>query len=107
MGISASSAYICTIFNVFLIFTDYVTSPIKGIPSEAERQLLKDEFLSEMQAKFLAGRDEEFDYSEVDMNDDYDDLKLRERDEEEAYFDDDDFDDDNKDEVNESEMKEI
>ncbi|XP_031572172.1 coiled-coil domain-containing protein 97-like [Actinia tenebrosa] len=84
---------------------DCVTSPIKGIPSETERQLLKDEFLSEMQAKFLAGQDEGFDYTEVDMNDDYDDLKLRERDEEEAYFDDDD--DDYKDDVNESEMKEI
>lgn len=43
-----------------------------------------------MQAKFLTGKDSDFDYSKVDTSDEYDDLKLRERDEEEAYFDQDD-----------------
>lgn len=44
-----------------------------------------------MQAKFLTGKDSDFDYAKVDMSDEYDDLELRERDEEEAYFDQDDW----------------
>lgn len=68
-----------------------MSSPVKGAPNDVEKQLLKDEFLSTMQAKFLTGKDSDFDYSKVDTSDEYDDLKLRERDEEEAYFDQDDW----------------
>jgi len=67
-----------------------VSSPITGVPNDTEKQLLRDEFLSIMQTKFLTGKDNDFDYTKVDMSDEYDDLKLRERDEEEAYFDHDD-----------------
>lgn len=35
----------------------------------------------------MRGEEEEFDYSVVDINDEYDDLIIRERDEEEQYFD--------------------
>lgn len=51
--------------------------------------MLHEEFLSAMQDKFMRGEEEEFDYSTVDTNVEYDDLKIRERDEEERYFDDD------------------
>lgn len=51
--------------------------------------MLHEEFLSAMQDKFMRGEEEEFDYSTVDTNDEYEDLKIRERDEEERYFDDD------------------
>lgn len=49
--------------------------------------MLHEEFLSVMQDKFMRGEEEEFDYSAVDINDEYDDLTIRERDEEEHYFD--------------------
>ncbi|EDO48482.1 predicted protein, partial [Nematostella vectensis] len=62
----------------------------QGTPTEEEKEMLRNEFFYEMQEKFLLGKEEEFDYSTVDMNDEYDDLKLREQDEEERYFDDDD-----------------
>lgn len=55
--------------------------------TEDERQRLREEFLSVMQDKFIRGEDVEFDYHEVDTNADYDDLKLKERDDEEKYFD--------------------
>ena len=65
-------------------------SPLKGCPTEQERLMLHEEFLSAMQDKFMRGEEEEFDYSTVDTNNEYDDLKMRERDEEEQYFDGDD-----------------
>lgn len=49
--------------------------------------MLHEEFLSAMQDKFMRGEEEEFDYSAVDTNNEYDDLTIRERDEEEQYFD--------------------
>ena len=64
-------------------------SPLKGCPTDKEKLMLHEEFLSAMQDKFMQGEEEEFDYSTVDTNDEYDDLKIRERDEEERYFDDD------------------
>lgn len=64
-------------------------SPLKGCPTDKEKLMLHEEFLSAMQDKFMRGEEEEFDYSTVDTNDEYDDLKIRERDEEERYFDDD------------------
>ena len=48
--------------------------------------MLHEEFLSAMQDKFMRGEEEEFDYSSVDANE-YDDLTIRGRDEEEQYFD--------------------
>ena len=62
-------------------------STLKGYPTEEEKQMLHEEFLSIMQDKFMRGEEEEFDYSAVDTNDEYDDLTIRERDEEEQYFD--------------------
>ena len=53
--------------------------------------MLHEEFLSAMQDRFIRGEDEEFDYGAVDTNNDYDDLTIRERDEEERYFDDEDM----------------
>ena len=49
--------------------------------------MMHEEFLSLMQNKFLQGEDAEFDYNDVDTNADYDNLKLREREDEERYFD--------------------
>ena len=62
-------------------------SPIKGCPTEQEKLMLHEEFLSVMQDKFIRGEEEEFDYSAVDTNNEYDDLTIRGRDEEEQYFD--------------------
>ncbi|XP_068728482.1 coiled-coil domain-containing protein 97-like [Montipora capricornis] len=62
-------------------------SPLKGCPTEQEKLMLHEEFLSVMQDKFIRGEEQEFDYSTVDANTEYDDLKIRERDEEEQYFD--------------------
>ncbi|XP_042882021.1 coiled-coil domain-containing protein 97-like [Penaeus japonicus] len=58
-----------------------------------EKQLLKEEFYSSAYLNFLNGKDEEFDYGQVDTSDDYDLLEIRARDDEERYFDDDDDDD--------------
>jgi len=52
-----------------------------------EKELLKQEFISNMHNSFLEGRDKDFDYSTVDENQRYDDLLLSERDAEERYFD--------------------
>ena len=52
--------------------------------------MLHEEFLSVMQDKFMRGEEEEFDYNAVDTNSEYDDLTIRQRDEEEQYFDEED-----------------
>lgn len=52
-----------------------------------EKDLLREEFVSNMYRSFLEGRDEEFDYSQVDLNPEYECLALRSQDEEEKYFD--------------------
>ncbi|KAF5292494.1 hypothetical protein FQR65_LT01638 [Abscondita terminalis] len=52
-----------------------------------EKQILKEEFVSTMYEHFLDGKDEDFDYSTVDNNEEYDNLKIIEYDEEEKYFD--------------------
>ena len=72
--------------SVFLIVVES-GSTITGCPTEQEKHLLHEEFLSVMQDKFMRGEEEEFDYSAVDTNDDYDDLTILERDEQEHYFD--------------------
>lgn len=41
-----------------------------------------------MRLRFLEGQDEDFDYSEVDTNDEYDNLEILGQDEEDKYFDD-------------------
>jgi len=40
--------------------------------------------------KFLNGEDSNIDYASIDNNENLDDVKIRERDEEEKYFDDED-----------------
>lgn len=72
---------------VFLFIIVESGSTLKGCPTEQEKHMLHEEFLSVMQDKFMRGEEEEFDYSAVDTNDEYDDLTIRERDEEEQYFD--------------------
>ena len=56
--------------------------------STREKRLLRDECVSIMHQLFLTGSDKDFDYQQVDNCCDYDSLEIRERDEEEAYFDD-------------------
>ncbi len=55
--------------------------------AEREKHMLKQEFLVAMQTNFLEGRDEDFDYSTIDNDDKYDSLDMRERDEQDSYFD--------------------
>lgn len=55
--------------------------------SAVERQLLRDEFCSIMYSKFLSGFDKNFDYTKIDHNDDFDNLKIKAQDEEDKYFD--------------------
>lgn len=54
------------------------------------RQRKKEEFLKIMYQSFIDGRDLGFDYSRVDDNSEFDDLDLRERDDEDKYFDEED-----------------
>lgn len=51
-----------------------------------EKRLLREEFLQEMYSNFIEGRDD-FDYSTVDDNEQYDDLNLASQDAEDRYFD--------------------
>ncbi|XP_062919609.1 coiled-coil domain-containing protein 97 isoform X2 [Mobula hypostoma] len=57
------------------------------VPSDDERIMLRDEFVSRMHQRFLDGEDGDFDYSAVDDNPDFDNLDIVNRDEEERYFD--------------------
>ncbi|XP_011300584.1 coiled-coil domain-containing protein 97 [Fopius arisanus] len=52
-----------------------------------EQMILRQEFVSQMYESFLEGRDTDFDYSTIDDNESYDNVDLREQDEEERYFD--------------------
>uniref|UniRef100_A0A8C6NJA6 Coiled-coil domain containing 97 n=1 Tax=Nothobranchius furzeri TaxID=105023 RepID=A0A8C6NJA6_NOTFU len=56
-------------------------------PTAEEKVLLREEFISQMHQRFLDGKDEDFNYSEVDNNPDYDNLDLVNRDAEDKYFD--------------------
>eukprot|EP00096_Caligus_rogercresseyi_P015538 TRINITY_DN7990_c0_g1_i1.p1 TRINITY_DN7990_c0_g1~~TRINITY_DN7990_c0_g1_i1.p1 ORF type:complete len:258 (-),score=74.22 TRINITY_DN7990_c0_g1_i1:15-788(-) len=61
--------------------------------SDGEEEGLRDpfeEFRAAVCQKFLLGKEERFDYSTVDLDEGLDDLRIRERDEEEKYFDEDD-----------------
>ena len=57
------------------------------VVAEREKLMLRQEFLSSMQTHFLEGKDEGFDYSKVDMDENYDSIDMRERDEQDSYFD--------------------
>ncbi|XP_078097215.1 coiled-coil domain-containing protein 97 [Mustelus asterias] len=57
------------------------------VPSDDERTMLREEFVSRMYARFLDGEDRDFDYSAVDDNPDFDNLDIVSRDAEERYFD--------------------
>lgn len=70
-------------------------SPIKKKPKPEtveklitadERELLRQEFISQMHEHFLTGKDEDFDYANVDDNTQYDDLNLINQDKEDKYF---------------------
>ncbi|XP_011138360.1 coiled-coil domain-containing protein 97 [Harpegnathos saltator] len=62
-------------------------SKIQHKISNEEIQLFRQEFLTNMYQSFLDGNDRNFDYSTVDDNEVYDNIKLRNQDEEEKYFD--------------------
>lgn len=55
---------------------------------DEEKELLKEEFFTTMYRNFLNGKDEDFDYSTVDDNPEYDCGENLDNDEEEKYFDD-------------------
>lgn len=55
--------------------------------AEREKVMLRQEFLAAMQANFLDGKDEGFDYSKIDSDEQYDSLDMKERDDEDDYFD--------------------
>ncbi|KAL6260469.1 hypothetical protein P5V15_007993 [Pogonomyrmex californicus] len=55
--------------------------------SSQEIKLLRQEFVTNMYQSFLDGKDRDFDYSTVDENEAYDNVELRNQDEEEKYFD--------------------
>lgn len=58
-------------------------------PAVADREkcMLRQEFLAVMQASFLEGKDEGFDYSKIDSDEQYDSLDMQERDDQDGYFD--------------------
>ncbi|CAF2558917.1 unnamed protein product [Rotaria sp. Silwood2] len=58
--------------------------------SSTERNLYRQEFLAMQKERFLNGEDSNIDYTSIDNNENLDDIKIRERDEEEKYFDDED-----------------
>ncbi|XP_033115785.1 coiled-coil domain-containing protein 97-like isoform X3 [Anneissia japonica] len=57
--------------------------------TDEEKHLLREEFMSHMRERFLSGKDEDFDYTSVDFNREYDSVETRTQDEQEKYFDDD------------------
>ncbi|XP_055541876.1 coiled-coil domain-containing protein 97 [Wyeomyia smithii] len=52
-----------------------------------ERNLLRDEFIGTMYAKFISGEDGDFDYSKIDDSTEFENLDIIEQDEQERYFD--------------------
>ena len=55
--------------------------------SSEDKLKLREEFLNLMKQRFLEGLDEEFDYTKVDTNDEYDNLDILGQDEQDKYFD--------------------
>ncbi|XP_056309970.1 coiled-coil domain-containing protein 97 isoform X2 [Danio aesculapii] len=72
-------------------------------PDAEEKAMLREEFLSQMHQRFLDGKDD-FNYSEVDENPDYDNLDIVSRDAEERYFDEDDEEEEEEEEEEQEEM---
>ncbi|XP_047426927.1 coiled-coil domain-containing protein 97 [Mugil cephalus] len=64
-------------------------------PSAEEKVLLREEFISHMHQNFLDGKDQDFNYREVDENPEYDNLDIVSRDAEDKYFDEDEEEEDN------------
>lgn len=62
------------------------STPVTALTA-GERDLLRDEFVGTMYSRFIAGEDEEFDYSKVDESMELDNLDIVEQDEQERYFD--------------------
>ncbi|XP_050079181.1 coiled-coil domain-containing protein 97 [Anopheles maculipalpis] len=60
--------------------------PAAQLMTAGERNLLRDVFVGIMHARFLAGEDKEFDYTEIDDSSAYDDLDTVDHDEQEKYF---------------------
>ncbi|XP_037820972.1 coiled-coil domain-containing protein 97 [Lucilia sericata] len=60
--------------------------PLKDLITADERELLRQEFISQMHEQFLTGQDEDFDYTNVDDNTQFDDLTLINQDKEDKYF---------------------
>lgn len=60
-----------------------------------ERELLRQEFISQMHEQFLTGQDEDFDYTAVDDNTQFDDLNLINQDKEDKYFEESDSEEEN------------
>ena len=60
---------------------------MKKINSE-DKLKLREEFLNLMRQRFLDGLDEEFDYTKVDLSDEYDNMETLCQDEQDKYFDD-------------------
>ncbi|KAF4517952.1 hypothetical protein B566_EDAN005319 [Ephemera danica] len=56
-------------------------------PPDEEKNLLRQEFVSQMYQSFLEGKDADFDYTLVDNNTEYDSLEVQQLDAEDSYFD--------------------
>ncbi|KAL9928613.1 coiled-coil domain-containing protein 97 [Glossina fuscipes fuscipes] len=59
---------------------------LNNLITAGERELLKQEFISLMHERFLTEQDEDFDYSTVDDNTNFDDLQQINQDKEDKYF---------------------
>ena len=71
----------------FCLFVFLDLSEDKSKIPEDEKERLRVEFLSLMEERFLSGEDCEFDYKNVDYNEEYDDIY--DQDMEDSYFDED------------------
>ncbi|CAG0897264.1 unnamed protein product [Darwinula stevensoni] len=54
---------------------------------DEEKANLREEFRDIVFENFLEGKEEDFDYAQVDRNDEFDDLEMEDQDAEDAYFD--------------------
>ena len=68
-------------------FTSSYSISVDPHLAEAEKKMLKQEFLVAMQQSFLRGEDADFDYTSVDQNESYDDFSAMAQDDEDSYFD--------------------
>lgn len=87
---------------------DDVCSKEDDGPTENEKIMLRNEFIETMEQRFMDGQDVDFDYCDVDNNEEYDSLDIVNRDEEDRYFasEDDYNDDDNNDYKNDIDFNE-